>query len=145
MAGISFFDSKECAWKDQRVYISGAPVVKITGIKFKSSMEKELLHVEGDEPISIQAGNRKYEGSLTLLKGAVDTIHDAAVAAGGTDALDISFDVVIKYKAQGTRRMRLVTLEAVEITDLEYGWEQGAKQMPITMPILFLGATNVPV
>jgi len=86
---MQFFDSEECAWADMTVMFSGAPLTKIRGIRYKAAQEKSLLHAAGNEPISVQRGRRMYEGSIKILKGALDDINTAAVAAGGADALDI--------------------------------------------------------
>ena len=133
-----FFNSKECEWAKMSVYVAGALLVKITGIKYKSSKDKELLHAAGDAPISIQSGNRTYEGEIKILKGAIDDLNRAAVAAGGEDVLDMAFDIVIEYKPQGTRPIQTDTLVSVEVKDFEKGWDQGSKKMEVTLPILFL-------
>ncbi len=138
MAGINLFDSKECTWKDIRVYFAGALVTKIRGLKYKTAMEKELLHAAGDKAISTQKGNRTNEGSIKVLKGAVDDMNRFAQANGGDDLLDMTFDIVIHYKAQGSRAIQIDTLVGVDVKEYEKGMEQGAKQMDIELPIVFL-------
>jgi hypothetical protein len=138
MPSIAFFNSKECQWADMTILFAGAPITKIRGIKYKASKEKEPLHAAGDEPISIQSGNRTYEGEIKVLKGAIDDMNRAAIAAGGDDALDMVFDIVITYKAKGTRALQTDTCVGVEIKEFEKGWDQGAKYMDITLPIVFL-------
>ena len=142
MAGITFFDSKECEWADMTVIFSGSPLTKIRGIKYKASKDKQLLHGAGDEPISIQSGNRTYEGQIKVLKSAIDEMNNAAVGAGGNDILDMQFDIVITYKAQGARPLQIDTLSGVEVKDFEKGWEQGAKNMDVTLPIVFMKLTS---
>lgn len=138
MPTIPFFDSKDCEWADMTVMIAGATLTKIRGLKYKSEKEKKLLHAAGDEPISVQSGKRTYEGELTLLKGAVDDMNRAAVTAGGSDILDLQFDVVITYKAKGTRALQTDTLVGVEVTGFEKGWSQGETYMDVTLPIIFM-------
>ena len=120
------------------VVVAGAPLTKIRGIRYKASKEKQLLHAAGDEPVSIQSGNRSYEGHIRVLKGARDDLHRAAQAAGGDDILDMQFDIVVAYKARGARMLQTDTLVGVEVKDFEVGWDQGAKNMDITLPIVFL-------
>ena len=120
------------------VMFAGSPLTKIRGVKYKAAKDKQLLHAAGDEPISIQSGNRTYEGQIKVLKGAIDDMNRAAIAAGGEDILDIQFDIVITYKPQGTRALQTDTLVSVEVKDFEKGWEQGAKNMDVTLPILFM-------
>ena len=143
MASISFFDSKDCEWADMTVMFAGAPLTKIRGVKYKAAKEKQLLHGAGDEPISIQSGNRTYEGQIKVLKGAIDDMNRAAVAAGGEDILDMQFDIVITYKPKGTRVLQIDTLVKVEVKDFEKGWEQGAKNMDVTLPIVFMKLISV--
>jgi hypothetical protein len=138
MPSIPFFDSKDCEWADMTVIFAGSPLTKIRGVKYKAAKEKQLLHAAGDEPISIQSGNRTYEGQIKVLKGAIDDMNRAAIAAGGDDILDMQFDIIITYKAKGTRALQTDTLAGVEVKDFEKGWEQGAKNMDVTLPIVFL-------
>lgn len=138
MPGIAFFDSKECEWADMQVIFAGAPLTKIRGLKYKAAREKQLLHAAGDEPISIQSGNRTYEGHIKVLKGALDDMNAAAIAAGGRDILDMSFDIVVTYRSNGTRPLQTDVLENVEIRDFEKGWDQGSKYMEISLPIVFM-------
>ena len=139
MPSINFNSQKEVEWADIQVNFAGAELTKITGIKYKSKKDKAPLHAEGDKAISIQSGNRTYEGELKLLKGAVDMINKAAVAAGGDDLLDIQVDIIVTYLPIGAREIEIDTLISVDITEYEKGMEQGAKSMPITLPFLYLG------
>lgn len=144
MPSIPFFDTKECEWADMSIVFAGSPLIKVRGVKYKASKSKELLHAAGDMPISIQSGNREYEGEIKVLKGALDNMNTAAVAAGGDDALDVSFDIVLTYRAKGSRALQTDTLVNVEIKEFEKGWEQGAKMMEVTLPILFTQIVSAP-
>lgn len=137
MASIPFFNTKECEWSDVSVQIAGALVTKLRGISYKATKDKELLHAAGDEPISIQSGNRTYEGQIKVLKGALDDMNRAAIAAGGSDVLDLAFEVVVVYKPKGSRVLQTDVLVNVEIKEFEKGWDQGAKSMDVTLPIIF--------
>lgn len=138
MPSIPFFDTKECEWSDTTVNIAGANLTKARGIAYKATKDKELLHAAGDEPVSIQAGNRGYSGTIKLLKGALDDMNRAAKLAGGADVLDLEFDIVITYKAKGSRTLQTDTLVGVQVQEFEKGWDQGAKFMEISLPIIFV-------
>ena len=73
-----------------------------------------------------------------MLKGAIDDMNRAAQAAGGNDILDMQFDIVVTYRPKGARPLQTDILAGVEVKDFEKGWEQGAKNMDITLPIVFL-------
>ncbi len=143
MGSISFFDSKDCEWADMQVRLSGATLTKIRGLKYIASKEKQLLHAAGDEPISIQSGKRTYEGQIKVLKGALDDLNKAARAAGGDDILDLRFDITVSYKAKGARALQIDTLSGVEVKEFEKGWDQGAKNMDVTLPIVFMKIVSV--
>ncbi|GAA4465221.1 hypothetical protein GCM10023093_17000 [Nemorincola caseinilytica] len=138
MGLISFFNSKECEWADMDVMVGNAPLTKIRAISYKASKSKELLHGAGDMPIGIQSGNRTYEGEIKVLKGALDAMNRAAVALKGKDILDLVFDIVITYKPHATRVLQTDVLVGVQVKDWEKGWEQGATQMEISLPIIFM-------
>jgi len=133
-----FFDTKECEWSDLEIFFNGVKITKIRGARYKKSQEKEHLHAAGNEPISIQRGNKAYEGELRLLKGAIDDINRAVLAAGAEDLLDASFILVMSYKAKGNRVLQKDTLTGLEFTEYEKGMEQGAKFMEVTLPMKFL-------
>lgn len=131
-------DSKEVEWSDCELFFNGVKITKFQGFKFKLAQEKEPLYAGGNEPISIQRGNKAYTGEFRLLKGAVDALNAAAQAAGGLNLTDIVLVAVIKFKQKGVRTMQLATLAGVEFSEYEYGMEQNAKSMPITLPIVYL-------
>ncbi len=133
-----FFDTKECEWADMEILFNGVKIGKATGLKYKKTQEKEHLYASGNEPISIQKGNKGYEGSLSLLKGAVDDIISATKAAGGEDILDAEFTLVCVYKARGNRALKTDTIVGAEFTEFEYGLMQNDKKSEIALPIKFL-------
>lgn len=135
---MDFFNSKECEWADMEVLLAGAPVTKIRGLKYKAKKDKEALYAEGDQPIAIQSGNRSYEGEIKILKGALDDMNLAARAALGQDVLDLEFDIVVTYKPRSNRSLKQDVLVGVQVKEFEKGWQQGAKHMEITLPIIFL-------
>jgi hypothetical protein len=135
---MDFFNSKECEWADMEVMLAGAPVTKIRSLKYKAKKDKEELYAEGDQPIAIQGGNRSYEGEIKVLKGALDDMNVASVAANGQDILDMEFDIVVTYKAKANRALRQDILVGVQVKEFEQSWQQGAKHMEVTLPIIFL-------
>lgn len=138
MPAINFNTQKEVEWADISVFYGGAEVVKLTGIMYTSKKEKTLLHAAGDSPISVQSGNRTYEGQMKVLKGAVDTLNAVAKVLGGTDLLDLEADIIVTYKPVGTRPIQTDKLIGVSITEYQKGMEQGSTSMPITLPFIYL-------
>lgn len=138
MAGIAFFNSKECEWSDIKVFIEGVELTKLRGLSYKAAKEKNPLHASGDRPLSIQGGNRTYEGVIKVLKGALDDMNLAARVAGGDDVLDLEFNIVITYRAKGIRGLKTDTLVGVQVKEFEKAMEQGAGFMEVSLPIAFL-------
>ena len=135
--------AKEIEWQDVKININGVTVTKARAIDYDVAQEKEHLHAAGVEPISIQRGNRSYTGTLTLLKGQVDAIQTAAIAAGGKDLLDATFIVVVEYPGVGDRLPRIDTLTGCEFTSIPKAITQNQKFMEIALPFLYLNATSV--
>lgn len=133
---LQFFDSQEAAWKNMTIAISGANLIKIRGLRYSVEKESEHLFAAGDEAISIQEGNMKIEGSLKILKGALDDFNEVAVAAGARNLTDVEFDINVAYlpSLDGTRVLRNDTIIRCKISKLEKGWDQGAKMMEIDLP-----------
>lgn len=138
MPRVNFFDSEECAWSDMVVQIGGAPITKIRGIQYGVDSDDEELFAAGDEAISIQSGNIKKEGSMKILKGALDDLQAAAILAGGRFVTDIKFDVVITYLPAIGRDPVIDVLAGVKINKMPRGWNQGDKFMDCELPFKFL-------
>ncbi|MDR3681547.1 MAG: hypothetical protein P4L41_16385 [Flavipsychrobacter sp.] len=143
MPGLQFFDSQECEWVDMTVNFAGSPLTKIRGLKYKAAQEKEALYAAGDEPISIQSGHRTYDGTIKVLKGALDDMNKAALAAGARDILDMEFDIVVVYAPKGIRLLHTDVLTRCQVKEFEKGWDTGAKMMEISLPIMFLGISSI--
>jgi hypothetical protein len=143
MSAINFFDSKECEWADMTIFVSGSPLTKIRGLKYGVKTEKKHLFAAGDDPISVQSGNREPAGSFKVLKSAADAINLAAVAAGGRDITDLVFDIIVYYKPKGIRPPQTDTLVGCEVSAFDKSWEQGATNMEVELPFLFLSLLSV--
>lgn len=132
------FDNKEVTWANMKVVMLGKELTGIRGIKYKAIQEKEHLHGAGDEPIGIQRGKRTYEGEIKLLKFEYDILADAVKKAGGRDILDLTADIIVTYVRDNESTPRTDIIRGFQFKDFEKGWEQGAKFMEITLPIVFM-------
>jgi len=133
------FDTKEVTWANMKVVLLGKELTGIRAIKYKLSQEKEHLHGAGDEPIGIQRGKRTYEGEIKLLKFEYDILADAVKKAGGRDILDLSAEIVVTYVKDALSSPRTDIIQGFQFKEFEKGWEQGAKFMELTLPIIFMG------
>jgi hypothetical protein len=133
------FDTKEVTWANMKVVLLGKELTGIRAIKYKLTQEKEHLHGAGDEPIGIQRGKRTYEGEIKLLKFEYDILADAVKKAGGRDILDLSAEIVVTYVKDALSSPRTDIIQGFQFKEFEKGWEQGAKFMELTLPIIFMG------
>jgi len=130
---------KECEWADFSVSIEGKRVTGIQGISYKETDEDELLYAQGRDPIGLQTGNTTYEGELKLLKNEVDALNLAAKAAGYRSVKDVpNLVLTAVYMPKGQRQLRTDIIMGAKISELTYGWDQGAKYMPITLPFKYM-------
>ena len=135
---MQFFDSQEPAWSEMVVMLAGANVTKIEALSYTIESDDEELFGAGDEALSIQSGNIKKSGSMTLLKGALDDMQTAALAAGGRFITDVPFTAVVTYLPSDDRVVKTDTLVGIKINKMPKGWNQGDKFMKCECPFKFL-------
>ena len=131
------FNSKQYAWSNVEVVLFGRMVTAIRGVKYKTSQEKETLYGMGDRPISIQTGNKSYEGELTLLQSELEAIQKEV--GSNCDVVDIpAFDIVVSYKMEGNGPLVQDVIKFAEFSEVEKSMSQGDKFMEITLPFIAL-------
>ena len=139
-----FVDNKEVEWADFRMSIDGSDAMaKVVGLKFGVKVDLEELYAGGDEAIAIQAGNKSKTGTLKILKGGFDVMHDAALAAGGRDITDIAWVITGKFRAQGSRNLRLFTMTGIRVSEWAIDEQQGEKKVIVELPFMCLTVTIV--
>jgi|WetSurMetagenome_2_1015567.scaffolds.fasta_scaffold02807_12 hypothetical protein len=131
------FNSKEYEWNNVEVVMLGKVVTGIRGVTYKESQEKEPVYGRGNKPRAIQAGNKTYEGKISLLQSELEALQDAAGV--GASILDISsFDVTVAYVPKTGGAVVVDIIKNVEFTEVEKGMKQGDKFMEIELPIVAL-------
>ncbi len=137
-------DTREFEFADITVKLLGAELTGLRGITYKKSQEKELVYGAGNKPKSVQRGNKKYEGSLMLLKSDFDALNKAAIDAGFDDISDVpasKIDATVVYQITEESKLQTATLRGVEFTEFEDGMKQGDKFKEITLPFICLDVT----
>ena len=129
------FNSRQYEWADITVFAGGRDITGIRSIKYSTKQEKDLLHGKGNNPLSIQKGNKTNEGEIGLLQSELEALE---VAAGGS-ILDLELNVVVTYgnpsKGDAVKTDQLI---GVQFTEDPRELKQGDKFMEITVPFLFL-------
>lgn len=130
-------NSKECEWSDASIFLNGARITKVSGWDYRPVRDKQFLHAAGDEPHSIQRGQKSYTGNLQLFKNAIDEIRRAVQAAGGEDLTDATFLVVLNYAQKGQRILQTDTLFGLEFTEDPRSMNNTTLNGAQTVPIMF--------
>lgn len=138
---MASFNSREFEFADIKVSILGIELSGLRGLTYKKSWEKEEVYGAGNEPKSIQRKNKKYEGTLTLLKSDVDILNNAARVAGYDDIVDVpgsNIHITCVYTPKGVQLLRTDTCLNCEFTEFEDGQKQGDSFKEIELPFIFL-------
>lgn len=128
-------DTRQYEWADLSFNLAGRDLTGFRAIKYKSKQEKELLYGKGNEPLSIQKGNKSYEGEVTLLRSELETLR----ALGGGSVLGLHLDGVVAYG--NPSRGDVITTDKIfglEFTEDGNELKQGDKQEEITLPFIAL-------
>lgn len=134
---MAVFNSKEYEWNNVEVVMLGRVVTGIRGVTYKESQEKEPVYGRGNKPRAIQAGNKSYEGSISLLQSELEALQD--VAGAGASIVDIpAFDITVAYVPKNGGAVVVDIIKNVEFTECEKSLKQGDKFMEIELPMIAL-------
>jgi len=132
------FNTKQYAWSDVRVVLLGRELTGIQGISYGVDRDKEAVYGRGSDPLSIQSGNKSYEGKITLLQSELEALEAAVQAVNPLyDLTDVAFDIVVSY-GNGANSTTDIVLSA-EISKYEKGLEQEDKFMKVDLDFMALG------
>lgn len=138
----TLINSQELEWKHAQLAFLGTTIRGLRGFSYKKTTESETLYAAGDEPVGIQSGNKKYEGSIKFLKSEIDRLNGAARAAGYADFGDVPYQLIVltfNYKVAFGRSQQTDIIIGAKFTEWEKAMEQGAKQMEINTPFIAMG------
>jgi len=133
------FSTNDCSWSKITITLLGRKITGLRGFEVKETVEKEHVYAAGDEPVDIQSGNAKYEGSFKMLKYEVDLLNDAALAAGFSSIVRVPHTAIaatIEYKKNLIDKTRTTSVFGIAFTESPEGMEQNAKMHEITLPYL---------
>lgn len=127
-------NGRQYEFADLTVVGAGRDIIGLHGIEYKESQDKELIYGKGNKPVSIQRGNKSYEGTLTVLQSELEGL--AALSESGSILdLDINLSVCYGDPALGTP-MTTDLLFGVQFTEMPKGLSQGDKNMEVALPFL---------
>lgn len=131
---MATFNSKQYAWCDISVAFGGRILVGVTEVEYTEKREKDLLYGRGCKPHGVVAGNRSYEGKVSIWQSELEAMTRDAP---NNDILNLSFDLVIAYVPLDGGQIVTDILKNMEFTEVKKGMKQGDKNMIVELPILF--------
>lgn len=135
------FDSREFSFADVKVSLLGVNLTGLRGLTYKKSFEKELVYAQGNSPKAIQRKNKKFEGTLTVLKSDYDLLHKAAIAAGYSDITEVPghlINITCVYEITDTLKVNTTSLINVEFTEIDEGMKTGDSFKEMALPFIYL-------
>lgn len=134
------FNSREYEFADITVYMGKRDVTGLRGIEYKESQEKEALYGKGNKPLSIQKGNKSYEGKITVTTSELLALE----AAGGGSVLNMELTIVVCYGNPSAGDVVTADkLTGVQFTEAAKTWKQGDKYSEHEIP--FIALDKIPV
>lgn len=129
------FNSRQYEFADLTLFLGNRDVTGFRSIKYTEKQEKEPLYGKGNKPLSIQKGNKSYEGSIGVLQSELEALE----VAGGGSILDLELTAVVSYGNPTKGDMvKTDSLIGVQFTEASRELKQGDKFMEIELPIVFL-------
>lgn len=133
-------NGRQYEWADISLLLGGRDVVGARGIKYGEKQETEAIYGKGNQPLSIQRGNRSYEGEITLLQSELETLLVLAKQqTGRSSLLGLNLNAVVCY-GNPLKGDVMITdrLYGIHFTEVEKAMSQGDKNMEITLPFVAL-------
>lgn len=132
---MNTFSSKQYAWCSISVAFGGRILSGITEVEYTEKQEKEPLYGRGCRPHGIVAGNRTYEGKISIWQSELEAMTRDAK---NKDILSLNFDLVIAYVPKDGGQIVTDILKGVEFSEVKKAMKQGDKNMIVELPIVFI-------
>jgi hypothetical protein len=128
-------NGREYEFEDMTLILGGRDVTGFRGIKYKKSQEKEALYGKGNKALSIQKGNEKCDGEISLTQSEYETLR----ALGGGSVLSLNLDAIVSY-GDPTKGDAMIndSIQGLQFTEESKEIKQGDKFMEITLPFVSL-------
>lgn len=128
------FNSEEFEWSDVTILVAGIVLMNATSVKYTWKRDKSFRYGKGEEPRSIQKGNKSYEGELVVSQQDYKKLGNAL-----GDLSKAKFGIVVSYGDPSKLIPRTTdALDGCEITEAGKEIKSGDGSMNISLPIMFL-------
>ncbi len=135
MPSATSFNSEQYGWSDITVQAGNRILTGIQSVRYKESQEKGYVYGKGNTPLSIQRGNKTYEGSIKILQSELDKLIADAPNKSILDIRNLTISVGYENALGGASVDNLI---GVEFTDAEKAMEQNKQFMEVELAIMFL-------
>ena len=136
----TIINGRQYEWADISFILGGRVVVGCRGINYNESQEKSLLYGKGNRPLSIQRGNKKYDGNVTMLQSEIETLKELARATHGPSGsiLDLNLNAVVCYGDPSKGDVMLTDLlYNIQFTEVDKNMKQGDQNMEVSLPFIY--------
>lgn len=131
-------NTRQYEWSDISIVILGKTISGIVAVEYGTDRKKDYVYGRGSRPLSIQRGQKKFEGEITLLQSEYTELAILAKAVNPLyDITDISFDIAIAYGV-GALVVRDI-IRSAEFTESKKGMKSEDTYMEIKLPFMALG------
>lgn len=127
------------SWKHIELSVNGRIISGLQNIRFDETQQKDYVYGTGVEPQKIRGGNKRYEGTLTVLQGEYEQLAMLSSTGSALDLVDVNIQVsvdnlnesggLVTYSLNGVSFMSGNGLDA----------QQGAIALQKEIPFLALG------
>jgi hypothetical protein len=139
MPAQTSFNSEQYGWSDVTVQVGNRILTGIQSVRYKESQEKGFVYGKGNTPLSIQRGNKTYEGSIKILQSELDKLIAEAPNKSLLDIRNMTISVGYQNADGGASVDNLI---GVEFTDSEKSMEQNKQFMEVELTIMFLNVQH---
>jgi len=132
---MATFSSKQYSWCNLSIALGGRILEGVQAVEYTVTKEKEFLYGRGCKPHEIVTGPVSYAGTISVWQSELEAMTRDAK---DKDITKMRFDVVVTYVPEDGGQIVTDILEGVEFTEVKKGLAQGAKNMIVELPIIFL-------
>lgn len=132
MANIN---GREYEFADITLFLGGRDVTAIRGIKYTTKQEKEAVYGKGNNPLSIQKGNKSHDGEISATQSELETL----IALGGGSILNLNLNAIVSFGNPSAGDVLITDkIYGLQFTEEAKEIKQGDKFMDVKLPFIAL-------
>jgi hypothetical protein len=128
-------DTRLYSWSECEIRLNGLFLLAVTAVRWDDAQEKDYVYGKGTTPLAIKSGNRRVEGSVTLLQSDLERLQDLSPTGKAVDFVGISLQVAF---INVTGEIVRYSITGLEFTSAPMGINQNDKFMQVELPFMAL-------